>query len=292
MSLSDNSNPGSPREQAAPAGDQEPAGGPAAAAPIRPGEVLLPFPPWGLPGSMSVLVVFVLTQLAVAAAVAAALKFLAPASGGAPPDALNALKIGLPASVVISHLAGWLAIYLLVVKRHGLSLLDGLRLRQPAWWQLLRAFLGGLLLQVLGAVLVFFAPPPPDFVFPIERFLMLGRWALWVLFLMAVVMAPLLEEALFRGLLLPALRRRFRFGFSALLVTAIFTALHATQSGSYWPPLLGIALCGFFLAWLRERTGSLWPSIAFHMGFNFTALIPLILLELLGGSALERLAAG
>jgi membrane protease YdiL (CAAX protease family) len=50
------------------------------------------------------------------------------------------------------------------------------------------------------------------------------------------------------------------------------------QTGGYWPALVVIFLCGWVLAWLREASASLWPSILFHMGFNFTALLPVLLL--------------
>jgi len=87
----------------------------------------------------------------------------------------------------------------------------------------------------------------------------------------------LLEEVLFRGLLFPAMRRRCRFLTAAMLVTLLFAALHAFQTGTYWPALTGIFLCGWLLAWLRERHGALWPPVAFHIGFNFTAFIPIFL---------------
>ena len=57
-------------------------------------------------------------------------------------------------------------------------------------------------------------------------------WAVALLFLMAVIMAPLLEEALFRGVLLPALRRRLRFVPAALLVTVLFSL--GTFLVSFW----------------------------------------------------------
>ena len=96
-------------------------------------------------------------------------------------------------------------------------------------------------------------------------------------------MAPALEESLFRGLLLPALRQRFGVWSSALAVTALFTVLHVAQVGTYLPALAGIFACGLALAWLRERTGSLWPSIAFHMGFNSTPFLVWLLALPFGG---------
>ncbi len=278
----------SPASESPPPGrpPQEPFAAPGPQPPAEPP----PFPPWGLTAALAVVALFALTQLVVSLGAALLVRWVLPAGWGA--GGAGFLKWSVPASLFVSHAAGWGAVYVLVVTVHRLRLLEGLGLGRYPWRPAALAFLGGMGLQVLGALLIVFFPPPPDFVSPIESFLRLGRWAVVLLFLVAVVMAPALEETLFRGLLLPALRRRFAFPLSAGVVTALFTSLHATQTGSYWPPLLGIALCGWFLARSRERSGSLWPPMAFHAGFNFTAFVPVFLLQLVGEGALERLAGG
>lgn len=188
------------------------------------------------------------------------------------------LKYVLPLVILVSHGVGWSALYYLIGRRHHLPLGDGLTLHGLRRLRVVRIFGAGMALQVLGVMTALLVPPPEDFDNPVLRFIAYGGWAVALLFLMAVIMAPLLEEALFRGVLLPALRRRLRFVPAALLVTVLFTALHAVQTSGYWPPLLVIALVGYLLAYLREASGSLWPPILFHMGFNFTALLPVLLL--------------
>lgn len=188
------------------------------------------------------------------------------------------LKYVLPLVILVSHGVGWSALYYLIARRHHLPLGDGLTLHGLRRLRVVRIFGAGMALQVLGVIAALLVPPPEDFDNPVLRFIAYGGWAVALLFLMAVIMAPLLEEALFRGVLLPALRRRLRFVPAALLVTVLFTALHAVQTSGYWPALLVIALVGYLLAYLREASGSLWPPILFHMGFNFTALLPVLLL--------------
>lgn len=214
---------------------------------------------------------FSLTQVAFGLAVAVAAKWLLE-----PGSLQDVGMVAIPVSLVSSHLLGWGCIYWLVALRHRRPFLQGLALTNfrgsaAAW-----GFIGGMVLQVGVAVLTWIFPPGRDFSSPIVEFIQHGAWAAALLFVMAVVMAPPLEEVLFRGLLLPALRRRYRFAFSALVVTVLFTALHTSQTGTYLPPLAGIALCGYLLAWLRESSGSLWPSIAFHAGFNFAAFLPVL----------------
>ncbi len=245
------------------------------------------WPPWGIGGSLAVVGAFAVTQLLVSVAVLGLLRWVAPGWADAGADAgatarlaeSRLLLVSVPLSLFVSHLAGWLAIFYLLVGRHRIGLPAALRLGRPSWRPVLGALFSGVGLQVLAAVMVIFFPPPPDFESPVLRFLRFGPWATGLLFVMAVLMAPALEEAMFRGLLFPALRRRYGFALSAFVVTALFTALHATQTGSYLPPLVGIAFCGWFLARWRETTGSLWPPLALHVGFNLTAFLPLFFLD-------------
>lgn len=85
----------------------------------------------------------------------------------------------------------------------------------------------------------------------------------------AVIIAPLLEEMIFRGLIQTALlelelARIHRW--SVILISAsVFTLLHV---GMPWQTLPGLWVLGIILGWLYERTGNLWPSIFMHAGFN------------------------
>lgn len=78
-----------------------------------------------------------------------------------------------------------------------------------------------------------------------------------------VVIAPVTEELLFRGLILRALRTRYgtapAIGLSALL----FGAFHVDPQA-----LVFATLVGLLLGWVAVRTGSTMPSIALHAGFN------------------------
>jgi membrane protease YdiL (CAAX protease family) len=80
--------------------------------------------------------------------------------------------------------------------------------------------------------------------------------------LTAVLVAPVLEEVCFRGLLYPALRQRFRMGAAIALSSVAFAAVHTP---TVWLPL---AIFAAALAWLVEATGSVVPSIAAHMALN------------------------
>lgn len=89
----------------------------------------------------------------------------------------------------------------------------------------------------------------------------------------AVLVAPVLEEMLFRGLLQSVLVEWFgasmRWGV-VLVAAMLFALVHvsAVPEGAEVQVLFGLFVFGLVLGWLYERTGSLWPSIMVHIGFN------------------------
>jgi membrane protease YdiL (CAAX protease family) len=89
----------------------------------------------------------------------------------------------------------------------------------------------------------------------------------------AVVVTPVFEEIVFRGLLFATLRRRFGTGAAAVLSAAIFAIAHGYG-------VLGFAAVfwsGLLWAFAYERTGSLLPSMAAHAADNLMASLGVIL---------------
>ena len=85
-------------------------------------------------------------------------------------------------------------------------------------------------------------------------------------FVAVVVLAPVTEELLYRGLGY-SLLERFGPVASIGLTGLLFAAAHGL--------LAGLPILWFFgsaLAWLRARTGSIYPAIAVHALFNGIAL--------------------
>lgn len=88
--------------------------------------------------------------------------------------------------------------------------------------------------------------------------------------LLTLVAAPAGEEALFRGLIYPLLRRRVSILASMLVTAVVFGLLHgsAVQFASTLPLAVLLAL-------VYERTRALWPCVLLHLGFNLAAaLVP------------------
>jgi membrane protease YdiL (CAAX protease family) len=96
-----------------------------------------------------------------------------------------------------------------------------------------------------------------------------GRIALAVL---AVSVAPVAEELLFRGVLLSALIPRFGLRVAAMSSAAAFAAIHLPGLGWHWYALPQLLLLGLALVWLRVRGRSLWPAVLAHGVHNALAL--------------------
>lgn len=86
--------------------------------------------------------------------------------------------------------------------------------------------------------------------------------------------AALGEELLFRGFIFGGLRQRLSLWPAAVISGLIFGSLHLTAGDL--AVALQLSVFGVILAWLYDRTGSLWPAILLH-GLNnalaFTLLI-------------------
>ena len=83
------------------------------------------------------------------------------------------------------------------------------------------------------------------------------------------VVAPFVEELFFRGFVFGGLRSSFDLWVAVLLSGAVFGLIHAPTGITTVIPLAGL---GCALAWLYDRTGSLWPCILIHAINNGLAL--------------------
>ena len=89
---------------------------------------------------------------------------------------------------------------------------------------------------------------------------------------MAVIMAPVAEEIIFRGYFYGVIRK-YGGRLPALLTSSLlFAAIHV-----HLPSLLGLGVLAIILCLVYERTGSLWASITMHAAFNASTIIVLIL---------------
>ncbi len=123
----------------------------------------------------------------------------------------------------------------------------------------------------LAAATTLLAPhlqPPPETGNPLQEMAAASDLGMGVLILIALLVAPPVEEFLFRGVLYHGLTRRLPPSFAAPIVTVIFVLLHLYENHSYWPAIASITLLAVVLIGLRMRYDSLAPPLAAHFAFN------------------------
>lgn len=83
-----------------------------------------------------------------------------------------------------------------------------------------------------------------------------------------VCIVPVVEEAVFRGVLLSGLLRRLQVAWAVVCSALVFGLVHLPDFKFAWYPVPTLVLFGLLLAWLRLRSGSLWPAITAHATLN------------------------
>lgn len=99
--------------------------------------------------------------------------------------------------------------------------------------------------------------------------------ALIPVFLSLVILPPLTEEIVARGFLFGGLRTKLPFLVSAIITSVLFAAAHLSgaKDGLLWVAAVDTFILSLVLCYLREKSGSLWPSIGLHALKNCLAFI-------------------
>jgi len=85
---------------------------------------------------------------------------------------------------------------------------------------------------------------------------------------MAVLVAPLVEETLFRGYLYPMFARWFGIGPGILVTGLLFGLMHGAQLGWTWSLVTMLVAVGVVFTIVRARTGTVFASFLMHLGYN------------------------
>lgn len=130
----------------------------------------------------------------------------------------------------------------------------------------------GLLLATVVQLAERVVPMPNNM--PIEKFFSTPLNA-YLMGLLGVVIAPIVEELFFRGYLYPVIARRFGLIGGVLLTGAVFAVFHAGQLGYTWAPLLIMLVVGVTLTAVRAFTKSVAASTLTHITYNFVLMATL-----------------
>ena len=111
----------------------------------------------------------------------------------------------------------------------------------------------------------------------------LRGWGIAILVLMAVVVAPVVEEFVFRGLLFRSLADRYGFWVGAIGSAVPFGLTHVAVGASVdlWALRITLIVVGIVLAWIHWRRRNLMANVVAHASFNLIGVV--IILSGVGG---------
>ncbi len=102
---------------------------------------------------------------------------------------------------------------------------------------------------------------------PIQEYFQDPRSAL-LLMLMSILLAPLVEETLFRGYLYPVLARSFGIGAGVVITGTLFGLLHAPQLWGGWGQISLLIGVGIIFTAARAISRTVVASYILHVSYN------------------------
>lgn len=158
-----------------------------------------------------------------------------------------------------------LYIVLLIVVHYRQPFWAGIHWRSPGLAQSVKLFFGGILLAF--GVLFGFSFLPDHTSFPLEK-LFSSPGAAYALGAFAVLVAPFMEELIFRAVFFSFFERRAGMGSAVIGTAVLFAAMHIPEYWGAWSHVLMILLVGLVFSVARGISGSLVPSVILHTAYN------------------------
>lgn len=227
--------------------------------------------PWGIRDVLKILLLTFLVPVSVYAVLVALSRF-----GLLPEGIRQAIRNDDP--IISSVLSGVMIITEIglitwLIKKYKLKISD-LGIRKFALLRALGYILGGIvvflmLVSIAFALLVIIAPSidvnqSQDVGFEFGR---IGT-GLWISFAFTVLIVPIIEELYFRGIILPAITKRFGWTFGITGSSIIFALLHGQYNVMVYTFVLGCVLSVMYI-----RLKSIVPGIIVHVINNAVAFM-------------------
>lgn len=165
-------------------------------------------------------------------------------------------------------------VYFFITWYYKTSFLGALKWKGLSAHHTIRYLLGGAALSLV----VMIVPPllPERKGFPLEK-LFNSPTSAYAIAAFAVIVAPFMEELLFRGLLFAFFEKHGGLTFAIVATAILFAGLHIPEYWGAWNNVVMILIVGFTFSVVRGLTGSLTPSFVLHLAYNGTLMLLLFL---------------
>ena len=134
--------------------------------------------------------------------------------------------------------------------------------------------LGGFFLSIIVSVGSALFPPKKDL--PIES-LFQDRSTTVLFMLIAVLLAPLVEETIFRGYIYPVIGRSFGKIWGIAATGTLFGLLHAGQLWGGWGQIALLIFVGIVLTFARAFSRTVLAGFVIHTSYNSIQVIGLLI---------------
>jgi len=243
--------------------------------------VVVPLPPrFGAVLASVIFFLYLLAQtVASAAAVVVVTVILLLRSGGQMPSNASLLAASMQVATILAFGAGAIVVAgsMLLWTRHLRSEAGprGLGWRRGTPRQQLLAALGGIAMAAawLLAMKYLFPPISPKQYGPLAQMMSRGAWNHFTIAFVGIVLAPPVEELLFRGILLAGYVKRFGVVAGSIVTTLLFVMMHVGETIHYLPALAVVTMVGVILLMIRLRTDSIMVSTIFHTTYNAALMV-------------------
>ena len=164
---------------------------------------------------------------------------------------------------------------------------DSLGIKRFSPTAILASVLCGASLNVLSISVVNLMKVPDEWIEANNESINLVKQApFWVSFIAMYIVAPLVEELIFRGIMYSGVRRGWGIAAAIIVSSVIFGIAHGNiLQGIY------AALAGAVFAFAMEMTGSVWNAIAAHTAYNLSNYLAELLIPAVGYTGAIIIAA-
>jgi len=160
-------------------------------------------------------------------------------------------------------------IFLFITLYYKTPFLSALKWKKLSAHNVLRYVLAGIALSMIVTMIPPFLPEKKSF--PLEKMFNSPASA-YAIAVFAILIAPFMEELLFRGVLFAFFEKHGGLVFAVVSTAILFAGLHIPEYWGAWHNIIMILVVGLTFSIVRGATKSVTPSYVLHLAYNSTLM--------------------